>query len=318
MKRILFSFLLAFMLWSLPGVALLGTPEISAIGDSREIFEGSTPLNGSYLGDHTYIVGTNKDHFARSIAEMLVRFIKRAMMPIAIGFIIWGGVKLILSRGNEESVFTQRKAETFAIATGFLLFIMAEIMVDNVFFGYDRADPTLSGSILRETPEHAITFAQRGSIELYGLFDFATSFIVAIATLYIITTCIRLLFSLASDSAVQELKNRILYTIMGLALVISIKQIVLLFTKVQHGRIQNPDRASAISFMIDWIDVIIGFIAFIAVIALIWAGFILIAGFGSEKAKETAKSIVKWVIIGLILAFSAWTIIYFFTNGGRV
>lgn len=321
MKKIIFcfSFLLALGLsWD-----AFSPVEAQTLTDSKQLFginaDGNDAINlkGETLPDYTAGANSTETQF-RAIVEIFIVWLKRIMMPVAIAFMTWGGLKLILSRGDEEQVFTQRRNESFAIATGFLLFLISKTAVDKVFFGFKADDPTYAGAILRNGNETLINeFGKQAWIQLEGIFDFATSFIVVVATLYLIVTAMRMLLSFGNEEAMSELKNKLIYTTLGLALVISIKQIVLLFTKVRYGALDNPDTSGIIQFFAGWSNVILGFLGLLAVIALIWAGFILIAGFGDDSRKETAQNIVKYVIIGLVLAFSAWTIVYYFTSAGN-
>lgn len=56
---------------------------------------------------------------------------------------------------------------------------------------------------------------------------------------------------------------------------------------------------------------ILDFVALIAVIMIIIAGIYMIVGLGSDSSKETAKKIVIYTIIGLILILIARAIVTF-------
>jgi len=56
---------------------------------------------------------------------------------------------------------------------------------------------------------------------------------------------------------------------------------------------------------------ILGYVALIAVVMIIIAGLYLILGMGSDSAKDTAKKIVLYTIIGLLLILLAEVIVQF-------
>jgi hypothetical protein len=60
--------------------------------------------------------------------------------------------------------------------------------------------------------------------------------------------------------------------------------------------------------IIDWTNFILPFAAIIAVIALVWAGFIYITAMEDEGRIDTAKNIIKGVVIGLLLVGAAYAI----------
>ena len=55
----------------------------------------------------------------------------------------------------------------------------------------------------------------------------------------------------------------------------------------------------------------LSFLALIAVIAIIVAGFLLIFGFGSDAAIQRAKKIIIYTIVGLVVIFFARIIVEF-------
>lgn len=307
MIKILLPFVCAFFLFFVG----IEAQDASTIKSSSDIFGGGF-VGESTLPDYTGGEKKGGAGMFRGIGEILFEFLNRLMVIVAIGFLTWGGVKLLISRGSDDAAFDQRKKEMFAVASGFLVFLVGKFSVDYVFFG--------DGGWLSGTEEEGVydakTFAQEGWIQLEGIFDYTTSFVIAIAVLYMVVTAFQLVLAFGNEEAGTKMKNRLIYTTLGIVLVTSIKQVVLLFTG--GGRYQplgNIDSTGIIKFFVDWANVIIGVLGLIAVLALIWAGFILIAGFGSENTKETAKKIVIYVIVGLVLLLSSWTIIYFVGSG---
>ncbi|MDD5103886.1 MAG: hypothetical protein PHX93_05850 [Candidatus Peribacteraceae bacterium] len=61
---------------------------------------------------------------------------------------------------------------------------------------------------------------------------------------------------------------------------------------------------------------VLGFVSLIAVVVIIIAGIWLIVGLGSDASKETAKKIVIYTIIGLILILAARAIVMFVLDFG--
>lgn len=61
--------------------------------------------------------------------------------------------------------------------------------------------------------------------------------------------------------------------------------------------------------VIGWIKFFLGIIAVIAVIALIYAGILMIVHMGDDSQIEKAKKIIIWAVVGIILVFLAFAIV---------
>lgn len=62
------------------------------------------------------------------------------------------------------------------------------------------------------------------------------------------------------------------------------------------------------------ISIISWIIGVLAVIMIIYAGFLMVTSAGDPGKVATAKNIILYAVIGLIVAISAWAIISFVTN----
>lgn len=63
--------------------------------------------------------------------------------------------------------------------------------------------------------------------------------------------------------------------------------------------------------VVNVLNFVLSFLALIAVITIIVAGFLLILGFGSDASIQRAKKIIIYTIVGLIVIFFARIIVEF-------
>ncbi len=63
------------------------------------------------------------------------------------------------------------------------------------------------------------------------------------------------------------------------------------------------------TLVIGWVKFFSGIMAVIAVVAVVYAGFLYISAFGEDSQMEKAKNIVLYVILGIILVFAAYAIV---------
>jgi hypothetical protein len=66
---------------------------------------------------------------------------------------------------------------------------------------------------------------------------------------------------------------------------------------------------SAIGMLTGWTNFVLPFVSVIAIVALIYAGFLYLTSFGNEEQSGKAKKIIMWVVLGIILIVSAYAIV---------
>lgn len=71
---------------------------------------------------------------------------------------------------------------------------------------------------------------------------------------------------------------------------------------------------SLIAVIMGWIQFVLPYAGILAFGGIIYAGFLYLTGFAQEDNIEKAKKILFWSVIGLILIFSAYTIVNTFMN----
>ena len=239
----------------------------------------------------------------REVVMKLTGFLKELMIPIAILLLVYGGVELYLTHGNEEK-YKQTISQIAGIGTGFVLMFLAVNLVDWVFFGRE-------GEIFRGEVDSA-EFAKKGMMEIMGVFDYLVTFAVIIAVAFIVWNAITLIIAGGEDEAkITEIKKRIIYSVVGIIIIISIEPMIEMITDIDGGLVM-PSVFGGISLVAKWVNFLLGLIGTFAVIAIIYAGIRLIVNFGDEEATTQAKNIAMGAIIGLIITFSAWTIIHYF------
>ena len=286
------------------GRETLRIPDSSLLFDRRG---GNNATQGTFLGQSTDLIdytGTSSDGTVqlRNVLEKFLDFLKKVMVPIAIILVAYSGIELFLSFQNDEKMNQKIKSLT-GILVGFLTMALAVNFVDWIIFGKE-------GEILRGVLDPA-EFAQRGFQEVSGLFDLFTSFAVIIAVAFIVYNAITLIMAGGEDEGqLSEIKKRILYSVIGLVLLVSIRPIIEVFTN--NGQLVMPEIRGTISIVAKWLNFILGFIGVFAVVAMIYAGIQMIIHFGDDAQIESAKKVMTAAGIGLVLAFSSWVIVYYF------
>ncbi len=63
------------------------------------------------------------------------------------------------------------------------------------------------------------------------------------------------------------------------------------------------------NLIIGWVNFFLEVVALIAVLAIIWAGFTYITSLGDDSRIESAKKMIIWAAVGLILILGAYAIV---------
>lgn len=69
------------------------------------------------------------------------------------------------------------------------------------------------------------------------------------------------------------------------------------------------------SLILKIIKFILPLVAFLAVAALVWAGTLYVISFGDDGKRETAKNIIIYVTLGILLILGSYAIVNLFMTG---
>ncbi len=61
--------------------------------------------------------------------------------------------------------------------------------------------------------------------------------------------------------------------------------------------------------IIAWMKFFLSVVAVVAVVAIVWAGFLYVTSGGDDAQNEKAKKIIIWVALGIILIFGSYAIV---------
>lgn len=95
--------------------------------------------------------------------------------------------------------------------------------------------------------------------------------------------------------------------------------LILLFPHIPAGQaatFYNPlgDNFGPVQFISKVIRFLLGLIGLLALLAIIVGGIRMVISFGNDQAVASAKNIIKWAIIGLIIAILSWVIVRILTT----
>ena len=205
------------------------------------------------------------------------------------------GIRLVLTSSSEETITEAKKHFTYVLI-GFVLVMVADYFVVNVLYGVE-------GEVL-QNEESARFFASQGSIQLQGIYSMIEVFVGAIAVLVIIVNGFKMVTSAGEE--IDEQKNAITWAVVGLVLIglseVVIKQVI--FAEQGSG-IGIPRGIELIILMTNFIT---GFVAFLSVALVVYAGIQFVISFISEGSNENGKKALLGAIIGILVVAGSYAL----------
>lgn len=238
-----------------------------------------------------------------STIYFILDFFKYILGGIATLMIIISGTKLILSARQVEDVMSREK-ETLRFAFSGLIIIILADQVVRLFFGAE-GEVYRTGTDMQLAAEQASNFAA-------GATGLIRIFIPSIAILYFIIAAYRLLISRGDSEQLNKAKTQITWAIIGI-IVAGLAEIIVfrVLFPAQGSRI--PDANEFAKLIVTMTNFISGFISTIAVIMIIYAGYLYVTSLGGDNL-EKAKKILIGAVVGLLISMAAFALVNTFVK----
>jgi len=290
-------------------------------GEKNTVFKDTTLKDYTGIPDDAtdaqkLAAETGGQYQLRRLIEVLIDFLKRFLVPIGVVLLLIAGIQLVSSRGNDDAL-TDKKRQIRLMAIGYIAIALSVTLVDFVFFGQE-------GQILRTDDTGNLDtgrFAAGFWDQIQGVFDYISTFFIALGMMILVASMIQLMLGAASEDALGKIKQRMMVSGTGVLIMVAIDQLINVFSsqgeyvvledgkEVAVRRLDMPSLERLIEFTGGWTNFVLSFIAVIAVVALIWAGIRLVTNFGDDEAMAQTKRIFRAIVIGLVVLFAAYAII---------
>ena len=233
------------------------------------------------------------------LIERIVDYLKYIFGGIGVLFIIIAGYRLLIAGGQIDEEISKQKETIKWVAIGFIVITIADLAVTNVFF---RGE----GKFL-DSPELAIRAAEEGVKYIKQVVDFIVAFVGTIAVLTIVLSGMRMLMSPGNEEVMGAQKKIFMWAAMGLIIITMADRIVYIFYGKSGEKGVNV-KAGLVE-LAGITNYILGFMGILAAASLIYAGVIMLVNYGNTEMVGKAKTVVRDVMIGIVIAFSAYTIV---------
>jgi hypothetical protein len=222
---------------------IIGLVVVAMSGELARIFAVSCPeytdptlqtyqcTQGGFLKDPNSIIRTSV--IFNQQTKIIITFIKYFIGSVAVFMIVRNGFRM-MTMGNDESKIALDKKNLIYSVVGLILIIVADTLVNNVFYKIDTSKyPSTGGAA------PGIDAAQ-GVKEIVGFTNMAVSIVAPLAVLSLVAGGIMYMTAMGDDAKMGKAKKIITASIMGIVIVYAAFAIVSTFIAGRFEGTVNP------------------------------------------------------------------------------
>lgn len=294
MKKIFFTLFLSILGCTILAIVPMGIMTISAQEESviKNKFDDIL-----VKPDHAIDV---KSTGAEGLKDIVIEYMKIAKDIVSIVAVLWiviSGMRMVMAGGKEDSIKNNFRSVLWLIV-GLIVMQISESTVA-VMYGENGVFKTLEqygGEVSTEAREKIIE----------PLLQYFLSFLSAIAVVMVILSGFKIITAGGDDSKIKKQQQVLLWTVMGLGIILVARPIV---SSMFGYEKMAPEPSKAVDLINQIANYMLGFTAVISVVILIYAGLMMIINFGNDQAVAKSKKMIQWVITGIVVMISAYTIV---------
>jgi hypothetical protein len=241
------------------------------------------------------LLHSTQDQLHNIFRGNLIKTINRVMGTIAILYLFVLGAKFIMARGDTERI-SQLKGQFAWITLGLAVISLAE------FIGYEVFDPSGGKNVLNGQADANFGYKVRDIVRYFEYMAGGLMLINALISAY------DLIMNGEEDESVSREKQFLKSFLMGTAFILLAEVIVRILT-VKDGIAATSQ--IAVKEIAGIVNFALSFVGIIAVTMLVMAGLYYVISFGDEEQTGRAKKMVMASVAGVVISFSAYTIIRF-------
>ena len=189
---------------------LYGAIGFTLIGIAAQIVEVFDPFR---RGDNREIFDQEK---AQAVTQVIINYVELSLAAIAIAVIFYAAVRMITANGDEEKVTQGKNLFKYGFI-GFVLVMLADPLVNNVFF------PQLGDSNVGQGE------SENFIIQGLGVLKFVLTFVGAIILISFIVAAVLFFTALDDDDRMERAKRTLIWTAVGMVVIVISYTIVVFF-----------------------------------------------------------------------------------------
>lgn len=225
----------------------------------------------------------------------IIKTTNRVLGTVSILYLFILGVKFIMARGDSERL-SALKGQFAWIILGLAVISLAE------FIGYEVFDPSSGKDVL----EGISTRNFRDKVmDIVRFFEYIAGGLMLINA---VISAYGLIIGGEEDEAISKEKQFLKSFLLGTAFIL-LAEVIVRILSFQEG--VNVSTGIAVKEIAGVVNFSLSFMGIVAVAMVVMAGMYYVISFGDEEQMGRAKKMIINSVVGVIIAFSAYTIVRF-------
>jgi hypothetical protein len=233
-----------------------------------------------------------------SVVFYTIELLKYFLGALTVFFLVLAAIRLMTADKPDEEKGKLLNQFIYA-PVAFILIMIADPIVKRVFFGE-------AGEAF-QSEESVIRFARQGGELLRNLYGFLQTLSGTVAVTVLVFSGVQYALSAGEEDMKTQAKNRIKWALVAL-IIIGIAELVIFDIIFPNQGSQLPNMQRAALLLASLTNFASGFIATIAVLMIVYAGYLYIFATVDEGNAEKSKKIVISAVIGILIAFAAFAL----------
>ncbi len=281
---------------------------------------GDTGTTNPYASLPT-TTGTTADQRFYNLVVAVVLNVRYIIGAVAVGLLVYSGVRMVIAQGNEEVYTTQKRNIIYAIiglaVVGFSGDVVRIFSVYCPSTGKDLNNmPCTPGGFLNN-PNAIIRSATLFNQRTQFIITFIQYIIGSIAVFMVIRSGLRLITSNGNEEKLAEDKKSLFYGILGLLFIIMANSAITnVFYKIDlskypsvGGAAPSINAAQGVSEITGFTNLVVTIATPVAILMLLYAAFQYITSAGNEEKQGKAKRLIFAVVVGILIMYGAFAIV---------
>lgn len=256
----------------------------------------------------------------------VVNNVRYIIGAVAIGMIVYAGVRMVIAQGKEDEYATQKRNILWAIIGLALIGFSGEIVrIFSVYCegGKDAAgNACVAGGFLKD-PNAIIRQSSIFNQQTQFIITFIRYIVGSICVLMIIRNGLRMITMGSQDDKMEMDKKNLFYSIFGLILIIIsdtvINKVIFKLDPSKYsgltGATPTSDPVRAVQEIVGVTNLVLNILSPVAVLFLLYGAFLYVTSAGNEEQQGKAKRVIFMAIVGIIVMYGAFAIVSTIISG---
>jgi len=237
----------------------------------------------------------------------IIEFLKYALGALAVLLIINSSIRVLTEAPEQiEEEKKKLKLSIYYSAIGFVFIMLADQMVTKVFFGK-------AGEVF-QSEESVRQFGEAGKSMFQSIYRVIQALVGTVSVLMFVISGVEYALSAGNENAAQHAPKRMLWGSIGI-LIVGISELVVFDIVFPEVGSTLPKMERAKSLIASITNFASAFIAVLAILGFIYAGYMYVGGGINEENTNKAKKALTASIVGILLAAAAFAISTTLTSG---